>query len=155
MTIFLFPVCSQYLRILELIASFATGGWMSNFLQQESVLIIWSCRFTLGLGCSYVNRLELLVTPDGDPWGRAASGSSLCLHCATPCLHTSRGGWWAANVNRKQISQKYVWVLHPQEGNPEGEEGTPKRLLISWHNGIVTVRMIGIQTTQIVWTWKD
>ena len=104
MTIFLFPVCSQYLRILELIASFATGGWMSNFLQKESVLIIWSCTFTLGLGCSYVNRLELLVTPDGDPWGRAASWSFLCLHCPTPCLHTSRGGWWAANVNRKQLS---------------------------------------------------
>ena len=108
MTIFLFPICSQYLRILALIASFATGGWMSNFFQQESVLIIWSCRFALGLGCSYVNHLELLVASDGDPWGRAASWSFLCLHCLTPRWHTSfRRGWWAAKVSRKQISQKY------------------------------------------------
>ena len=37
MTIFLFPICRQYLRILELVV---TGGWMPNFVQQEHVLIL-------------------------------------------------------------------------------------------------------------------
>lgn len=102
---YFFPICRQYLRILELVA---TGGWMLNFVQQEHVLILWSHRFASGLGCSSVNRPKLLVTPDGDPRGGAASRAVLLLHRPSPCRHApSHAGWWAANVNRKWVSQKY------------------------------------------------
>lgn len=90
--IFLFQSAVSALRILALIASFATGGWMSNFLQQESVLIIWSCRFALGLGCSYVNHLELLVASDGTPGAGQHPG-----HFVPPLPHPMLAhllSWW-------------------------------------------------------------